>query len=50
MSISNIRQMIVRQAGGANKLGWFSWAAAIFGAVVLLLMTAAVVYQLVSSW
>jgi hypothetical protein len=38
--------MIVRQAGGANKLGFFSWAAAIFGAVALLLTGLAVIYQL----
>ncbi len=49
MSISNIRRMM-RQAGGANKLGWFSWAAAICGAVVLLLMTAAAAYQFASGW
>ena len=50
MNISNIRRMIMCQAGGANKLGWFSWAAAICGAVVLLLMTAAAAYQFASGW
>jgi hypothetical protein len=50
MNISNIRRMIMCQAGGGNKLGWFSWAAAICGAVVLLLMTAAAAYQFASGW
>jgi hypothetical protein len=42
--------MIMRQAGGAHKLGWFSWVAAIFGAAVLLLMSVAAAYQLASGW
>ena len=50
MTINSIRRMIVRQAGGANKLGWFSWAAAIFGAVALLVMGVAVAYQLMPDW
>ncbi len=49
MSMNSIRRTIMRQAGGANKLGWFSWAAAIFGAVMLLLMGAATIYQLASA-
>ncbi len=50
MNITSVRRMIMRQAGGTNKLGWFSWAAAIFGAFMLLLMSAAAVYQLASDW
>ncbi len=50
MSLNSIRRAIVHQAGGRNKLGWFSWSAAIFGACVLLIAAVAVAYQFVSSW
>jgi hypothetical protein len=49
MKIKSIRRMIVRQAGGGTKLGWFSWAAAIFGACALLFLGFSILYQFATS-
>jgi hypothetical protein len=45
MNITSIRRRIVSEAGGGRKLGCFSWAAAIFGAIGLLLLIAAVAWN-----
>jgi hypothetical protein len=45
MNITSIRRRIVREAGGGRKLGCFSWVAAIFGAIGLLLLIAAGVWK-----
>ncbi len=50
MKIKSIRRMIVHEAGGGAKLGWFSWAAAIFGVCAILFLGIVALYQFATSW
>jgi hypothetical protein len=49
MDLDKIRRIIVYQAGGGQKLGCFSWTAAISGAVALVVIVGFLLFSWLSG-